>query len=279
MSTNLSPLTTEGTPLLTRNRSRNLAAKMGGWSAAHWKTATFGWLAFVALSVALGGIVGTERIDANATGPGESGRMNQILDEGFRQPAGEIVLIESRSLRATDPAFREAITDVVVGVSKLDAVRNVQSPLAPGNAGQIAGDSHASLVTFEIRGDRDDAVDRIDPVLETVAAAQRAHPDLYIGEFGDASAEKGVMTAYGDDLDGGGSGTTRPEPHSDGGQREDRRAPPARTATARAEARPHVLEVLPAPAHPEVGGRPGHGLRSAVCPRPGGGHGPASWLS
>lgn len=71
----VNPVTAEGTPIPSRKPSRNLAAKMGGWSAAHWKTATFGWLAFVALSVALGGIVGTEHIDANAPGPGETGRM------------------------------------------------------------------------------------------------------------------------------------------------------------------------------------------------------------
>ena len=34
------------TPLAT---SRHLAARMGRWSASHWKTATFGWLGFVAL--------------------------------------------------------------------------------------------------------------------------------------------------------------------------------------------------------------------------------------
>jgi uncharacterized membrane protein YdfJ with MMPL/SSD domain len=198
-------VTDDKTPILSRKPSRNLAAKLGGWSAAHWKTAVFGWLALVAACVALGGIVGTERVDANAPGPGESGRMNQILDEAFKQPAGEMVLVESRSLPATDPTFRQAISDVVVGVSALDAVRNVQSPLAPGNAGQIGGDGHAAHVTFEIRGDRDDAIDRIDPVLETVAAAQRAHPGFYIGEFGDASAEKGVMTAYGDDLEKAGT--------------------------------------------------------------------------
>ena len=46
-----------------RNRKRNLAARMGRWSAAHWKTATFGWLAFVVLAFALGGMVGTKTID------------------------------------------------------------------------------------------------------------------------------------------------------------------------------------------------------------------------
>ncbi len=28
-------------------RSNNIAARMGRWSASHWKTAVFGWLAFV----------------------------------------------------------------------------------------------------------------------------------------------------------------------------------------------------------------------------------------
>ena len=39
--------------------SRNLAARMGRWSASHWKTATFGWLALVVAVVAVGGAVGT----------------------------------------------------------------------------------------------------------------------------------------------------------------------------------------------------------------------------
>ena len=44
----------------TTNRNRNLAARMGRWSADHWKTATFGWLAFVVVAFALGGMVGTK---------------------------------------------------------------------------------------------------------------------------------------------------------------------------------------------------------------------------
>ena len=39
----------------TTPRKRNLAARMGRWSAAHWKTATFGWLAFVLVAFGLGG--------------------------------------------------------------------------------------------------------------------------------------------------------------------------------------------------------------------------------
>ena len=44
-----------------KNQNRNLAARMGRWSAAHWKTATFGWLAFVIVAFVLGGMVGTKQ--------------------------------------------------------------------------------------------------------------------------------------------------------------------------------------------------------------------------
>jgi RND superfamily putative drug exporter len=173
---------------------------MGRWSAAHWKTATFGWLAFVLVAFALGGAVGTTSIDDNEPGPGESGRMDRILDAGFEQPAGENVLVQSRTLRTTDPAFRAAVTDVVARLSKLDAVQNVRSPLDSRNTGQIAPNGHAALVEFEIRGDPDKAVDEIGPVLDTVDELQAAHPAVFVGEFGDASKIDAVVTAYADDL-------------------------------------------------------------------------------
>jgi RND superfamily putative drug exporter len=173
---------------------------MGRWSADHWKTATFGWLAFVVVAFVLGGMVGTTVIDTGKHGPGESGRMDGILDASFQQPASEIVLIQSSSLRAGTPAFDSAVEDVVARVSKLGVVQNVRSPLARGNAGQIARDGRSALVELDIRGDKDESADKIDPVLGAVAAAQRAHPGLYIGTFGDASVFKGVQTAYGEDL-------------------------------------------------------------------------------
>ena len=178
----------------------NLAASMGRWSAAHWKAATFGWLAFVVVAFAIGGAVGTKDADPNTTGPGQSGRMDRILDAGFKQPAGESVLIQSDSLHVTDPAFRAAIQDVVARISREPDVRSIRSPFASANAGRIAADGHSALVEFEIRGDKTKAVDKVGPVLATVAVAQHGHPGFFIGEFGDASGVKAVETAYGDDL-------------------------------------------------------------------------------
>ena len=171
---------------------RGLAARMGRWSAAHWKAATFGWLALVLVAFAFGGLVGTKNVDNNA-GAGESGRMQKILDAGFRQPAGESILIESRSARAGDPAFRAAVADVAARISKVPVVQDV-------HRGAISRSGHAALVEFQIRGDRTKAADKVQPVLDVVASTRQAHPGFWIGEFGDASAERGVLTAYNNDL-------------------------------------------------------------------------------
>ena len=179
-------------PSISTPSHRGPAARMGRWSAANWKKATFGWLAFVVVAFALGGAVGTKQLDSE-TGPGESGRMQKILDAGFKQPAGESVLIESASARVGDPAFTAAVSDVVARVGRVGAVQNL-------HRGAVARDGRAVLVEFQIVGDKTKAVDKIQPVLDAVAAAQHAHPGFSIGEFGDASSEKGVSTAYGNDL-------------------------------------------------------------------------------
>ena len=180
-------------------QSQNLPARMGRWSADHWKTATFGWLAFVIVAFGLGGLAGTRPVD-QTTGPGESGRMNEILEAGFKQPAGENVLIESPSHRAGSTTFDAAVTDVVARISKLAVVQDIRSPLEPGNAAQISRDRQAALVAFDIRGEKKDAADKIEPVLAAVAAAQAANPGFTIGEFGDASAEHSVAASYDEDL-------------------------------------------------------------------------------
>jgi uncharacterized membrane protein YdfJ with MMPL/SSD domain len=187
---------------MSRNKrqNRNLAARMGSWSADHWKTATFGWLALVVVAFAVGGQVGTKNINPNTSGPGESGRMDRILHAGFKLPANESVLIESRSARAGSPAFDSAVRDVVARVSKVAAVQNVKSPLAAANAGQISKDGRSALVEFEIQGDRDKAGDKLGPVLAGVDHAQRAHSGFFIGEFGEASAAKETDTAFANDL-------------------------------------------------------------------------------
>src|SRR3954462_11869623 len=181
-------------------QNSNLAARVGRWSAAHWKTATFGWLALVLLVFAVGSQVGTKKADPNRAGPGESGRMDRILDAGFKVPASESVLIQSGSTRAGTPAFDAAVKDVVARLATVPAGQNTRSPLDPANAAQIAKGRQAALVEFEIRGDSTKAIDRLGPILKSVPDPKRPHPSLFVGEFGGASAAKAVDTAFAHDL-------------------------------------------------------------------------------
>jgi uncharacterized membrane protein YdfJ with MMPL/SSD domain len=179
----------------------NLAARAGRWSASHWKTATFGWIAFVIAAVVIGSAVGTKQLGDNDGIPGESGRMEKILDESFQRPAGETVLIQSDTLTTDSRAFESAIGDVTRRVSSLPAVSNVRSPLKRANSDQISADGHSAIVRFDIRGDSEHAVDKIDPVIAAVEEAKAANSQLSIGVFGDATSDKGIGDSIASDLE------------------------------------------------------------------------------
>jgi uncharacterized membrane protein YdfJ with MMPL/SSD domain len=182
-------------------QSRNLASRMGRWSAGHWKTATFGWLAFVVAVVLVGNMVGTKRLDPATSGPGESGQAAKIADSDFKQNIPEEVIVQSSSLRAGDWRFRNAVDDVVHRLSNRADVTNVRSPYAPGSAGRISKDRHSALVEFDLRTtDLDVATEKIDAILAVTAKVQAAHPEFTIQEFGDASAEKQLNEQFAKDL-------------------------------------------------------------------------------
>jgi uncharacterized membrane protein YdfJ with MMPL/SSD domain len=178
----------------------NFAARAGRWSARHWKKAVFGWLAFVLASFAIGSMLGTDALSVNDPGPGESGRVQQTLNDEFEQPAKEFVLVQSSSLAASSAEFRAAVRDVIRRLQAQPNVTNVTSPFAAGNAGRVSSDAHSALVDFDIRGKSDDAQDKVEPILATVANAQSAHPQFTIEEFGDGSVSKGISDQFGKDL-------------------------------------------------------------------------------
>src|SRR5919106_5194351 len=168
-------------------RSNNLAARMGRWSARHRKIAIFGWLGVAIALFAVSVVSPMKNIVFETAGPGESGRADKIVYEDFKQPAGEQVLVQSRSLTTDDPAFKATVQAVITGISKLDAVARVKSPYEPENSGFISADKHSALVPLEIRGPSAEAVDKIDPVVARVAELQKAHPDFYVGSMGEST--------------------------------------------------------------------------------------------
>ncbi len=168
----------------------NIAARAGRWSAAHWKTATVGWLVLVVAAVALGSLAGTKKLTAAESSNGETARAQRILARsGFDNSAAEAVLVQAKSGRNPGVVAAE-----VAGM--LRARRDVKKVQAPVRS----ADGRSELVSFEIRGNGDTADQRVQPVLDAVAGVQRAHPGFRVRELGDASANRALSATIGKDF-------------------------------------------------------------------------------
>jgi len=180
------------------NRPRNLAARMGRWSASHWKTAVFGWLAFVVVSLAVGMNMGMKTMSNQDTNVGESHRADQILNHaGFKaDPQSEIVVIQSSKLKATDPAFQAVVREEIRAVRGHALVTNIRSPLNAAHADQVSDDRHTVMVTWEMKGELKEAEKRIDPILEATDRVGANHRDFFVGEAGAVSSDKAISKAF-----------------------------------------------------------------------------------
>jgi RND superfamily putative drug exporter len=181
---------------------KTLAARAGHWSARHRKTAILGWLGFVVIAFILGGAIGTNSIKAEDSGNGASRTADQqIAAADFRKESSEQVLVQAKGDgRATDKTFTVALQDVAARLERTPHVTKVETPLDQGNEGRFSKDGRSALVTFAIPGKDTVAQDRVDATEATVAAAQKAHSDLRIEQFGDASAGKALDAAMSDDF-------------------------------------------------------------------------------
>jgi len=179
----------------------NLAGRAGRWSAAHWKTAAFGWIAFAVLAVLVGGAVGAKQMKSWAYANGESRRAEAILDRGnFKIPARESVLIQSRTATVSQPAFGAAVASLVQTLSGEPNVTNIVSPIDHPRAGLVSRDRHSALVQFDVRGKAEKAKDKIAPILAAVDRAQAGNPSLIVEEFGQASAQHELDERFGSDM-------------------------------------------------------------------------------
>jgi uncharacterized membrane protein YdfJ with MMPL/SSD domain len=178
---------------------RNIAARMGHWSATHRKKAIWGWLGFVLLAFAIGQAVGLQSLKPEDTGVGESGRMDRLLGDEFETPAVERVMIQSEAKKASSPAFKAVVTDVVSRMDAQKDVASIESPLQPLNANLVSADGHTALVDLKIAGDPDNAVDKIGPITDEVKAAAAANAGFDIESFG-VTADEQVNQAFADDL-------------------------------------------------------------------------------
>ena len=184
----------------TTEHPRNLAARMGRWSAGHKKTAILGWLGFVVLASAIGGAVGTKQLDVAKSGSGESGHVNSVLADHFKQGQQDTVLIQSATRTVDDPAFRAAVADVARTVRAIPVVEDVRVPQTWTHDGQVSSDRHSVRVTVVLRTtDLDEAQKTDVPVANALATVGARHPGIDVEEFG-MNAYKQINDAVGEDF-------------------------------------------------------------------------------
>jgi RND superfamily putative drug exporter len=185
------------------NNSRNIAARAGRWSARHRKTAILGWIVFVVLAFMVGGKMGTETLTSAESGVGESGQASKIYEKAFPDKIGEAVLIQSKTLTTDDPEYRAVVADVAKRLDATKGVRDIKTPYMKGdNAGPVSDDGHSSMVDFAMKGDPAEpaVMKQVDHTVAITEAAQRAHPEFNIEQFGSASTEEAFQAIFDKDL-------------------------------------------------------------------------------
>ncbi|MET7835070.1 MMPL family transporter [Micromonospora sediminicola] len=173
---------------------RPVTVRLARWSAEHpWRAIAL-WVVFVAVCFVGGNAAGlNEATDADQA-IGEFGQAELIVDSGgFHQPATENVLITARSGALDPAAAKAAAQDATDRLRQVDGVASVGTPLPSRDGGAL-------LVPITMAGDPETAGDRVQPLRDTTARVQEAHPQLRVEQVGGPSIDKALDDTLGKDF-------------------------------------------------------------------------------
>jgi putative drug exporter of the RND superfamily len=148
--------------------------------------------------------VGTKSLSDADGQSGEAGWAAKLFAAaGLDGGDPESVIVQSRTLRASDPEFLETVRDVERALAHEPGVGELRSPYGTSR-GRISTDGHSALISFRLGAQPDPRGRRrpvsLTAVLDAVERTARAHPGFYIGEYGDASLDKAIADTNGRDF-------------------------------------------------------------------------------
>jgi uncharacterized membrane protein YdfJ with MMPL/SSD domain len=184
------------------NPRRNVAARVGGWSARHWKTAVIGWLAFVILAFHFGGSVQTHTLKPADAGVGESGHADKVYGKAYAQNQGEMVLLTSKNLKNDSPQFKAAVADLSQRLHHVKGVTKVEDPYGAAAKSLLSKHRNAVMLPYTIPGKAEDqkVIDTSEAAAVAVTAAAKNHPGVRIESFGGVNTEKAFQKIFSDDM-------------------------------------------------------------------------------
>jgi uncharacterized membrane protein YdfJ with MMPL/SSD domain len=181
--------------------SNTFAARAGRWSAKHRKKAIWGWLAFVAVAFVVGNAIGMKKPANQNDNIGQSGKAQALLDKHYPDQAEENVLVQApKGGSATGAPVHKAVDEVIAAVRTKPGVTAIKSPYAKGNEGQISKDGRSVIVRFKLNGDDDKTQDLVGPVTSSIERVKAENAGVFVGQFGEASANKAISKSFSDDF-------------------------------------------------------------------------------
>ena len=165
----------------------SFTGRIAGWSARHRWWVVGASVMFIVLAIMVLGNVETKTLDYN--GEGESGKGADLVTERFDVVVTptEHLVFSNPSLDVNDPAYRSTVEGLVQQLRALPEVESVTTYYDTQDPDMVSADGSVLLAQVVIEGDADDAIDKVDAILDTVRAAAAAADGFEIAMARDTS--------------------------------------------------------------------------------------------
>ncbi len=152
-----------------------------GRAAVRWRWAVVAFWAVLLLAALplLPRVAGSLQVGGFSSATTEAAQAGQVLRQELGSPPSSMLVIyQSPDLRASDPAFQQAVTASLVKVRALPFVTQVQEPLA--SAGMVSADDHTAYALVGLNLPNE-AAQRLVPEFEAALVPQPAVTMLLAG--------------------------------------------------------------------------------------------------
>ena len=170
----------------------SFTGRIAHWSATHRWWVVGGSLLFIVLAFMVLGNVETKTLEYN--GEGESAKAFDLIGDRFDvvvTPTEQLVF-SNPSLDVNNPAYRSTVEGLVQQLRALPEVESVSSYYDTQDPGMVSDNGTVLLAQVVIEGDADDALDKVDAVVDTVRAASDDAAGFEIAIAGTTSIEKQI---------------------------------------------------------------------------------------